>query len=148
MSVTGEPTPDKVMQLITGGWATAILGAAAKHGIFNALEDGAYDAESVAKKAGISVRGAHAMLDGLTGVSLLTLSDGRYRNTPESSAFLVKNKPAYLGGMAEVMTGNMTDWAKLPEAVKTGHPTATDTTDTSDNHFWQLLVPADRKSVV
>ena len=33
-----EPTPDKVMQLITNGWPAAILGAAAQHGVFNALD--------------------------------------------------------------------------------------------------------------
>jgi SAM-dependent methyltransferase len=130
------------MQLITGGWATAILGSAAKHGIFNALEGGGDDAEGVAKKAGISERGAQAVLDGLTGLGLLTLSKGRYQNTPESSAFLVKGKPAYFGGMAEVMTGNLTDWATLPEAVKTGNPTAPNTTEMADNDFWRLLVPA------
>src|SRR5579864_5158236 len=103
MNVLTEPTPEKVMQLITGGWAAAILGSAAKHGVFNALEGGGDDAQGVAMKAGISVRGAQAVLDGLTGIGLVTLSRGRYRNTPESSAFLVKGRPAYLGGMAEVV---------------------------------------------
>src|SRR6185437_3839644 len=28
-----EPAPDRVMQLITGGWAASIMGAAARHGI-------------------------------------------------------------------------------------------------------------------
>ena len=124
MKAEAKPTPDKVMQLITGGWAAAILGSAAKHGIFNALEGGGDDAEGVAKKAGISARGAQAVLDGLTGLGLVTLSKGRYQNTPEAAAFLVKGKPAYFGGMAEVMTGSLTDWATLPEAVKTGNPTA------------------------
>lgn len=142
MSVPAGPTPDKVMQLITGAWATAILGSAAKHGIFNALERDGDDAEGVAKKAGISVRGAQAVLDGLTGVGLVTRSNGRYRNTPESSAFLVKGKPAYFGGMAEVMTSSLTEWATLPEAVKTGNPTATNTADMVDNEFWHVLVPA------
>jgi ubiquinone/menaquinone biosynthesis C-methylase UbiE len=130
------------MQLITGGWAAAILGSAAKHRVFNALEDGGDDAKGVAKKAGISERGAQAVLDGLTGVGLLTLSKGRYQNTPESSAFMVKGKPAYLGGMAEVMTGSLTEWATLPEAVKTGNPTATQTAEMADNEFWHHLVPA------
>jgi hypothetical protein len=39
MSATPQPTPDKVMQLITRGWAAAILGSAAKQRIFNALEE-------------------------------------------------------------------------------------------------------------
>jgi SAM-dependent methyltransferase len=130
------------MQVITGGWATAILGAAAKHGVFNALEGTGDTAEGVARKAGISPRGAQAVLDGLTGMGLLTLSNGRYQNTPEASAFLVKGKPAYLGGMAEVMTGSMADWGTLPDAVKTGNPTASMTADMADNEFWHVLVPA------
>src|ERR1700688_1702244 len=95
------PNPEKVMQIVTGGWATSILGAAAQHGIFTALEGNPADTETVAKKTGISLRGAQALLDGLTGLGFLTLSEGRYQNTPDASAFLVKGKPSYLGGMAE-----------------------------------------------
>jgi ubiquinone/menaquinone biosynthesis C-methylase UbiE len=142
MSATPQITPDKVMQLITGGWAAAILGSAAKHGIFNALEAGAENADGVATKTGISKRGAQALLDGLTGVGLLTLSNGRYRNSPEASAFLVKGKPAYFGAMAEVMTASLTEWATLPEAAKTGNPTSSSTAEMADNEFWHELVPA------
>src|SRR3569832_391172 len=130
------PSPEKVMQLISGGWAAAILGAGAKHGVFNALEDGGDDAASVAKKAGISARGAQAVLDGLTGLGLLSLSNGRYTNTPESAQFLVKGKPSYLGGMAEVMTASLVDWATLPAAVKSGSPTGSATATDPDNEFW------------
>jgi ubiquinone/menaquinone biosynthesis C-methylase UbiE len=130
------------MQLITGGWATAVLGSAAHHGVFNALGSDGDDAEGVAKKSGISVRGAQALLDGLTGLGIVTLANGRYQNSPEAAMFLVKGNPAYLGGMAEVMTGGLTDQATLPEAVKTGNPTAMNTADMADNDFWHLLVPA------
>ena len=142
MSVPVGPTPDKVMQWITGGWAAAILGSAARHGVFNALEGDGDHAEGVAKTAGISLRGAQAVLDGLTGLGLISHSNERYQNSPEASAFLVKGKPVYLGGMAEVMTDALTDWAKLPDAVKTGRPTASNTTDMADNEFWHVLVPA------
>ena len=142
MDKPGGPTPERIMQLITGGWAAAILGSAAKHGVFNALEDGGDDAAGVAKKTGISARGAQAVLDGLTGLGLLTLAGGRYRNTVEASTFLVKGKPACLGGMAEVMTGNLADWGTLPAAVKSGSPTAMATADMADNEFWHVLVPA------
>lgn len=142
MSVPGGPTPDKVMQCITGGWVAAILGSAARHGVFNALEGGGDRAEGVANKAGISLRGAQAVLDGLTGLGLISYSNGLYQNSPEASAFLVKGKPAYLGAMAEVMTDALTDWAKLPGAVKTGTPAASNTADMADNEFWHALVPA------
>jgi ubiquinone/menaquinone biosynthesis C-methylase UbiE len=137
-----RPTPDKIMRFVTGGWATSILGAAARHGVFNCLEDGPATVEQVAKKADISVRGAQAVLDGLTGLGLLSLSGGRYQNTPDASAFLVKGKPSYLGGMAEVFTEDLTTWQKLPESVKTGRPVAAQTTDVADNPFWHVLVPA------
>ena len=136
------PTPDKVMQCITGGWAAAIVGSAARHGVFNALEGDGDRVEGVAKKAGISSRGAQAVLDGLTGLGLVASSNGHYQNAPEASAFLVKGKPAYLGGMAEVFTDALAEWAKLPHAVKTGRPTASNTTDMADNEFWHVLVPA------
>src|SRR2546428_12977918 len=100
MTIPTGPTPDKVMQLITGGWATAILGSAAKHGIFNALVGGGDNAMSVAKKTGISERGAQAALDGRTALGLGTLSNRRYQNTPEAEAFLLKGKPSYFGGIA------------------------------------------------
>ena len=130
------------MQLISGGWASAILVSAAKHGVFNALENGGDAAAGVAKKTGISARGAQAVLDGLTGLGLLSLSNGRYSNTPESAAFLVKGKPSYLGGMAEVMTASLVDWATLPAAVKSGSPTGSATATVPDNEFWKVLVPA------
>ena len=137
-----KPTPEKVMQLITGGWACSILGAAARHGVFTALEGTPETAENVAKQTGISSRGAQALLDGLTGFGLLTVSGGRYQNGPEASAFLVKGKPSYLGAMAEVMTEDLGTWQKLPEAVKTGLPSAPYTADQADNPFWHVLVPA------
>lgn len=136
------PTPDKVMQLVTGAWAASILGAAARHGLFTALEDNPDTAAGLAKKAGISPRGAQALLDGLTGLGILTLRDGKYQNTPEASAFLVKGKSGYLGALAEVFLEDFGTWQKLPEAAKTGLPTAVDTTDVADNPFWHVLVTA------
>src|ERR1035437_9537017 len=139
--MTGS-TPDRVMQIITGGWATSILGAAARHGIFTALEGNPSTAEEVAKKTGIALRGAQALLDGLTGLGLLTLSAGRYQNSPDASLFLVKDKPSYLGGMAEVFLQDFATWQNLPESAKTGLPSASNTADVADNPFWHVLVPA------
>jgi ubiquinone/menaquinone biosynthesis C-methylase UbiE len=130
------------MQIITGGWASSILGAAAQHGIFTALEGNPATAENVAQKTGISLRGAQALLDGLTGLGLLTLSEGRYQNSPDASAFLVKGKPSYFGGLAEVYLQDFPTWQNLPTAAKTGLPSAQNTSEVADNPFWHVLVPA------
>jgi SAM-dependent methyltransferase len=44
--------------------------------------------------------------------------------------------------MAEVMAGSMNEWTTLPDAAKTGNPTAGFHADMADNDFWHLLVPA------
>ncbi len=136
------PSPEKVMQIITGGWATSILGAGARHGIFTALEGRPATAAEVAEKTAISLRGARAVLDGLTGLGLLTLSEEKYRNTPEASAFLVKGTSSYLGAMAEVFLEDFPTWQRMPQAVKTGTPSASNTSDVADNPFWHALVAA------
>ena len=136
------PTPERVMQIITGGWATSILGGAVQHGLFTVLEGHPADAQELVNKTGISFRGAQALLDGLTGLGLLALSNGRYQNSPDASAFLVKDKPSYLGGMAEVFLNDFPTWQALPQAAKTGLPSASNNTDVADNPFWHVLVPA------
>src|SRR5947209_7139782 len=136
------PTPEKVMQIVTGGWASGILGSATNHGVFNALEGNPATAEAVAKKTGISLRGAQAVLDGLTGMGLLTLSEGRYQNSPDASLFLVKGKPSYLGDMAEVFLQDFGTWQKLPESTQSGRPSALSDSEVVDNPFWHILVPA------
>jgi len=135
-------TPDRIMQLITGAWAASILGAAARHGLFTTLEGNPDTAEGLAKKTGISIRGAQALADGLTGLGILTLSNGKYQNTPDASAFLVQGKPSYQGAMAEVFLEDFGTWQQLPEAAKTGLPTAPHTADVADNPFWHVLVTA------
>ncbi|MGH3429859.1 MAG: methyltransferase family protein, partial [Mycobacteriales bacterium] len=130
------------MQIITGGWATAILGAAAQNGVFEALEPGGSDLAGVVRKTGLSTRGAQALLDGLTGLGLLVHSGERYLNTPEASLFLIRESPAYLGAMGQVMTHALSDWARLPEVARSGVPVAENTADVPDNAFWQILVPA------
>lgn len=68
-----QPTPERIMQLATGGWAAGILGAAASHSLFTHLEAGADTADKLAAQAGISERGAQTLLDGLVGLGLVEL---------------------------------------------------------------------------
>jgi SAM-dependent methyltransferase len=137
-----QPTPERIMQLATGGWATGILGAAASHSLFTHLEAGADTADKLAAQAGISERGAQTLLDGLVGLGLVELRDGNYRNTSEAATFLVEGRPACLSGFAKVMLAEMDNWVALPEAARTGAPVTDATTDLADNPLWEKLVPA------
>lgn len=141
--MTTQPvTPEKIMQLTGGAQAAATLGTAVQYEVFTRLERGAMTPAELATAASIAPRGARALLDGLVALGLVTVADGRYANSPEASTFLVEGKPASLTGMARVSLHGMADWAKLPDAVKTGAPVMRESTDTEDLAFWHILVPA------
>jgi hypothetical protein len=137
-----QPTPDLIMQLATGGWAASILAAGTTHSVFTLIENGEDTVEVLAKGAELSERGTQALLDGLTGLGLLEVVDGTYRNSPVAAAFLVEGRPAYFGSLATVFMGQMPLWSGLPEVVRTGAPAATDILDVAENPFWEVLVPA------
>ena len=137
-----QPTPERIMQLVTGGWVTGILGAAASHSLFTHLHAGADTADKLAAQAGISERGAQTLLDGLVGLGLVELREDSYRNTAEAVTFLVEGQPACLSGFAKVMLAEMGDWVAFPEVVRTGAPVKEATTDVADNPLWEKLVPA------
>ncbi|MBI3071001.1 MAG: methyltransferase domain-containing protein [Deltaproteobacteria bacterium] len=130
------------MQYFTGSWATAILSAATTHNVFRAIEGGAWTCDEITNKTGLAPRGAQALLDGLTGLGLLTVKSGKYENTAEASTYLVAGKPTYLGNIVKSAVGSFADWAKYPDAVKTGQPICEFNTDTANHPFWAELVTA------
>lgn len=134
------PTPDRILQFATGAWANGVLGAAAGLGVFDHLEHET-DAAGLAGRAGLSVRGTQALLDGLHALGLVRQQSGRYRNAPDASAFLVKGRPGYLGAFADVLAKGMPQWASLADVVRSGAP-AGGTVEVAENPFWEVLVPA------
>ena len=131
-----QPTPERIIQISTGGWAAAILATAVIHSVFTHVEAGADTVEALRRKADISPRGAGTLLDGLVALGLLTVSEGRYRNAPDAAAFLVEGKPSYAGGFPKIQLTEFPDWAAFPDVVKAVRPLAANTTDVADNPFW------------
>jgi SAM-dependent methyltransferase len=136
------PNSDRIMRLITGYWATGIIGAAASHAVFTHLDAGASDADELAARAGISARGAQALLDGLVGLGLVARADGGYRNSADAAAFLVEGRPDCLGGFAKLKAKHMTTLADLPEVVRAGGPLSDAVVEVADNPHWAELVQA------
>jgi SAM-dependent methyltransferase len=130
------------MQMIGGYQASALIAAAVDHRVFARIERGVDTAEAMARDAGIALRGAQVLLDGLLGLGLVSLSGGRYENSPDASLFLVEGKPASLAEYVRLTHRFMLPWSRLHEAVKTGEPAVTETTDTPENSLWEPLVTA------
>lgn len=137
-----QPTPDGILRLINGYWATGVLGAAAHHSLFTHLEDGADTADELAARAQISERGAQTLLDGLVSVGLVELHDGRYRNTAEASTFLVEGSPACLSSLAKLKLTHMGNLVALPDVVRVGGPVTDPAVEVADNPHWENVVPA------
>jgi SAM-dependent methyltransferase len=135
-------TPERIMQLATGCWATAIVGTAANLEVFTHLAAGDATPDELASLAGISGRGARTLLDGLVALGLVELREGSYRNAREAADFLVEGRPDSLTGFAKFMFADMGSWAGLTEAVRTGAPVKDATSDTAENPMWEQLVPA------
>jgi hypothetical protein len=89
-----QVTSERLQEL---GFAYApplIISAAVSNKVFDTLESGAKTVEQLSKETGASVRGLCAIADALVGLELLKKDrQSRYSLTPESEAFLIRNKP-------------------------------------------------------
>jgi hypothetical protein len=112
------------MQLMWGHAAPLMLETAVRLRIFDILEAGPKTLDELVAATFASKRGLGAILNALVGLSFLAKdSQGRYANTPESSAFLISTKPAFFGGMMRhTSTELLPKWLHLNEIVRTGVP--------------------------
>lgn len=138
----GRPTSDRILRLITGYWATGIVGTASKFSLFTHIEDGARTVDALAARAELSSRGTQALLDGLVSMELLELRGGEYHNTAEAAAYLVDHRSTSLTSFAQFKMGHMNSLADLPEVVRAGGPLSTSVVEVVDNPHWEALVTA------
>jgi hypothetical protein len=89
--------------------------------IFDLLDEGPKSLSDLAALGGVSPLGLRAILPVLAGFNLLAKhSEGRYSLTPESAAFLVSNRPGYMGGfIRHTSTQLLPLWLKINDAVET-----------------------------
>lgn len=137
-----QPRPDRILEIANGYWATGLLGLAAKHSLFTHLEGGVDSVDQLAIKAGISERGTQTLLDGLVGLGLVKVRDGRYRNTAEAATFLVEGGLASLSGYAQLKLAEMEKLVTRLDAFRVGGPGKEPMVEVADNPHWEAVVPA------
>jgi SAM-dependent methyltransferase len=127
-SVVNEPLdPSSIMQTATAFWPSKVLLTAVEFDLFSALGDGAMTAEELGIALDVHPRGRYDFFDTLVALGFLQRdgdgADGRYRNTPETAAFLDRRSPAYIGGMLEMFNSRLFGfWNSLGEALRTAKP--------------------------
>src|SRR5580765_3281967 len=97
--------PEHILQIGMGFWASKTLLSAVELELFTHLGDGERTVDEISAALGLHERSRFDFLDALVALGLLARDgdgpEGRYRNTPETSRFLDKRSPAYLGGILE-----------------------------------------------
>ena len=114
-------TPEKILQVGLGFWASKTLLSAIEMELFTELAKHPQDLETLRGRLGLHARSAQDFLDTLVALGFLQRKDGKYHNTPETDLFLDKKKPSYIGGILEMANHRLYGhWAHLTEALRTG----------------------------
>ncbi len=119
--------PSYIMQTATAFWASKVLLTAVELEVFSTLGDGNLTATQLGATLGLHPRGIYDFFDALVALKFLERDgdgpEGKYRNTPQTAAFLNRNSPAYIGGLPEMLNSRLFGfWNELGTALKTGRP--------------------------
>jgi hypothetical protein len=117
-----EVTPDHIMQIGMGFWASKALLSAVELGVFTSLAGGPKTGPEIERALGLHPRGTYDFLDTLVALGLLARDGdgaaGQYRNTAETAEFLDRNSPRYVGGILEMANARLYRfWADLTPAL-------------------------------
>ena len=123
--MSSHPDPSHIMQTATGFWASKTLLTAVELDLFTHLGEGSMTATELGTVLGLHPRGTYDFFDALVALKFLERdgdgADAKYRNTPETSAYLDQNSSTYIGGMPKMMNSRLYGfWDNLGTALKTG----------------------------
>jgi ubiquinone/menaquinone biosynthesis C-methylase UbiE len=121
-SAAQQPSPQLFFQTINAHQRTEALKAGIELEVFTAIGEGNATAAEIAKRCQTSEKGMRVLCDYLTTMEMLTKQGDRYALTPDSSVFLDKRSPAYLGGATEFLCSPMLleGFKHMTEAVRKG----------------------------
>lgn len=122
-----ELSPAHIMQTATAFWGSKALLTAVEFDLFTTLGDGSMTADELGEALAVHPRGRLDFFDALVALGFLARDgdgpQGRYRNTPETAAFLDRSSPKYIGGMPKMLNSRLFGfWNDLGTALRTGQP--------------------------
>ena len=116
-------TPEKIMQVGLGFWASKALLSAIEMEVFTILAKQPEDLKTLQGRLGLHERSARDFLDALVALGLLQRGNGIYQNAPDTDLFLDKHKASYIGGVLEMANHRLYPfWGGLTEGLRTGEP--------------------------
>lgn len=119
------PNPGLITQLAIAYRSSAVFFAASEFDVFSMLAEGPLTAAELAAKVGAQPEPLRLVLESCADAGLLTRDGNRFVNTPTADTFLVRGRPAYLGGALTYARDLYPAWGGLPSLVMSGRPPLT-----------------------
>ena len=121
--MSGQPSPEKILQTGLAFWASKTLLSAIEMGVFTELSRAPEAFDPLSRRLGLHPRSARDFLDALVALGFLQRTGDLYANTPDTELFLDKKKPSYVGGILEMANHRLYPfWGHLTEALRSGLP--------------------------
>lgn len=120
-------SPARIMEVGIGFWPSKALLSAIELGLFTELGNKGMTGRELQTALRLHPRANSDYFDALVALRFLDRDgdgpDSRYRNTPETAAFLDRNSPRFIGGFLEMANARLYRfWGDLTEALRTGRP--------------------------
>jgi SAM-dependent methyltransferase len=122
-----ELDPSHILQVGMGFWPSKTVLSAVELELFTHLGAESMTGAEIGERLGLHSRAVYDFLDTLVALRFLERdgdgTNGRYRNTAETAAFLDRGSPLYIGGILEMCNTRLYRfWGDLTEALQTGKP--------------------------
>ena len=120
-------SPARLMEVGLGFWSSKVLLSAVELGVFTTLGHQAMTGEELQRALQLHARANPDFFDALVALGFLHREgdgpEARYRNTPETGAFLDRASPQFIGGFLEMANARLYQfWGDLTEGLRTGRP--------------------------
>ena len=111
--------PEEIRALANSFQQSRILLTAIELGLFTILDKQMLPSKEVAKKINTDERATDRLMNALVALGFLGKVHGKFFNSENTSQYLVKNKPEFMGGLFHSL-GLWNTWSSLTESVKAG----------------------------
>lgn len=118
------PTPETIEKLCSAVYPSCAMVAGMQLDVFTAIKDSPLSAEHLAQVFQVHTANLTPLLYALVAAGLWTVDGDRIANTLETDYLLVRDRPAYRGGIREGILMRWRAALQTAEMIRTGSPQA------------------------
>lgn len=116
------PDSSPIMALSTAYWDAQVLLTANRIGVFGALADGPLETAAICSRLNTRPRPTGLFLKACVALGLLRETEAGFANSEQSDAYLVPDKPTYLGDAIRYSDNLYQTWGSLEQALREDRP--------------------------